>query len=260
MRRERGGLIGPTPKQRDLFAFEQPQRAFRRRLGFGDECGARDEHGDEAATEPAHPEERHRDVEPLAGVDAARGEPRLRRAERAAVGVHDGLRGATAAGAEDHDHVVGRAHELLRRPRPARPPANGRAPDSPLPGPLGPRRALVPHENRSQPRERGHVQRRAVGFQRRRDRREVFEMVVSPRAANTDQMLDTGGAQLRRELGRSQERAERHQHRADAHHRDRGQCPLASVGHEKADTRALADAFAHKARGQLVTRFRSRSL
>ena len=115
MRRERGGLVGPAAKERDPLALEQLQCSCGLRLRFGDQRGAGDERRQKSAAEPAHPEERHRDVQAVAAFEAPGLEARLDRAERAAVGVDHALRRASAPGREHHDHVVGRTHGRVER-------------------------------------------------------------------------------------------------------------------------------------------------
>ena len=71
---------------------------------------------EQARAEPAHPEEGHRDVEPVVLADAAGAESRgTVAADRAAVGVDHALRASPAARGEHDDQVVGRLDPLLHR-------------------------------------------------------------------------------------------------------------------------------------------------
>ena len=70
---------------------------------------------------------------------------------------------------------------------------------------------------------------------------ELVEMTTAATLGLHDQRADRGDAQLRLELGRPEERAERDEHRADAHHRDGVDRPLDAVRHEQPDPRALVD-------------------
>ena len=69
-------------------------------VGLRQQRRSRDEHREQPAAEAARPEERHRDVQPLSGADAARLEPGRGRPQRAAVGVDHALRRAAAARGE----------------------------------------------------------------------------------------------------------------------------------------------------------------
>jgi hypothetical protein len=107
--RQRLGLIGPTAKQRHPFAFKQTKRGFRLGNLLGDQRCPRHQRGKYTATEAAHPEERHRQIQAGVGVDAARRKARLHGAQRVAVGVHDSLgRRAAARGEHDDQRVGGR--------------------------------------------------------------------------------------------------------------------------------------------------------
>ena len=87
-------------------------------VDLGEQGRARDEHREQAAAEPAHPEERHRDVEALAPPDARRASSPASVARSAfAVGVDHALGRAAAARREHDREVVGRSHRRFERGR-----------------------------------------------------------------------------------------------------------------------------------------------
>ena len=60
--------------------------------------------------------------------------------------------------------------------------------------------------------------------------------------------------ELGEQLGRPQQRAERHQHGADPHHRDGDRRPVDAVRHQQPDAVALAEPGADHAAGQRAAR------
>ncbi len=96
----RAAWSGQPRNSVDALALQESDRAARLRRGLGEQRRSREQHREQPAAEAARPEERHRDVEPLAGADAARLEPGRGRAERAPVGVDHALRRAAAARGE----------------------------------------------------------------------------------------------------------------------------------------------------------------
>ena len=66
-------------------------------VGLRQQGRSREEHREQPAAEAAHPEERHRDVQPLSGADAPRLEPGRGGPERAPVRVDHALRRAAAS-------------------------------------------------------------------------------------------------------------------------------------------------------------------
>ena len=109
------GLVGPTAEQRHPLAFEQAEGRGGFRLALGDQRRPGDERREQAGAQAAHPEERHGDVEAIAGFEAPDAEARPGRAERTPVGVDHALRRAPTSRGE-HDHqVVGGSHRA--RPR-----------------------------------------------------------------------------------------------------------------------------------------------
>ena len=119
--RQLGGLVRPAPEQGHPLPLEEPEGAVGVRLGLGQEGGPRQQRRDQPAAEPPGPEERHGDVEALAGADAAGLEPGGRGPQAAAVGVDRALGAARAARGEQHDEVVRAAAPgpPWRGPRPA---------------------------------------------------------------------------------------------------------------------------------------------
>ena len=110
---QRRGLVRPAAEERGALSLEQRERAVGFRRRFGEQRRAGDERAEQAAGEPARPEERHRDVQAVVGADPPRLESRRDGAQRAAVRVDRSLRRAAAPRGEQHDEVVGRPHARL---------------------------------------------------------------------------------------------------------------------------------------------------
>ena len=65
-----GGLVGPAAEQGGPLALEEGDGAAGLGVGLGEQGGPGDQRRQQPASEPAHPEERHRDVEPVGRADA----------------------------------------------------------------------------------------------------------------------------------------------------------------------------------------------
>ena len=245
----RGGLVGPAAEERHPFALEQAQCSLRRGLASVMQRRTRDEDGDQAAAEPAHPEERHRDVEAFVG---ARGSGRRApscvapAARRRGCGRPPSVSLDCRSVNDDHE-VVARDARALRTSDV----------DGLRPGDCGfPGAGVVPHEDGAQPRRlrpRARARRRPPTPARsRRGRRGTSRPAGAGRReircstpAVRSWAASSGG---RRSVLSGTSTAPI---RITA---DRGQRPLAPVGHEQADACALADARPNEVRGRPGTR------
>ena len=119
---EPGGLVGPAPEQRGPLALEEGQRRRPAPASASvSSVAPATSTVSRPAAEPAHPEERHRDVEALAGADAAGVESRARPpgGRRRGCGSTPFGRAAAARGEQDGE-VVGRRGRRRRARRPVR--------------------------------------------------------------------------------------------------------------------------------------------
>ena len=115
VRRDAGGLVRPSAKQRDALPGEKCQRSRRGRVRLREERGARDEGSEKARAEAARPEERHRNVEAFTTTDAAHVEAARDGPQRAAVGMDDAFRRTAAARGEQDDELIGGPHGFYQR-------------------------------------------------------------------------------------------------------------------------------------------------
>ena len=238
---EPGRLVGPAAEQGDPLALAAA-RASAPGSGsrLGEQRRAGDERRQQPAAEPARPEERHRDVE-RARPDATQraSSPAAAARRRAAVGVD-----RSPSGVPRLPEVKRTTRSSAGRTRASS--ARDQRPARPVPG-----RSSSCHTRRS---DGAAGWRPSAASAARQARGGGLEVVEVARGRGTRARRRGGSrprsSQLGEQLGRAQQRAERHEDGADAQRGERGDGPVDAVRREQPDPVALPDAGGDEAGGE----------